>query len=57
MASVDKKQIKLFLKETGYTEYTNEHGVRKNYKNRNEWKFVSIEQLLKDFAKWQKRNY
>lgn len=57
MACVGKKQIKLFLKETGYTEYTNEHGVRRNYKNRNEWKFVSIEQLLKDFAKWGKRNY
>lgn len=57
MASVSKKDIIKFCKETGYTTYTNEHGVRKDYKNRNEWKFVSVEQLIKDFIKWKNKNY
>lgn len=57
MACVGKKQLDKFCKETGYTFYTNEFGVRKDYKKRNDWRFVPVKQLLKDFVKWKEKNY
>lgn len=51
-----KKQINKFLEETGYTLFTNEFGVRKDYKNKSDWRFVSIDIMLKDFIKWMTKN-
>ena len=51
---MSKKLIKQFREETGYTNYCISHGIRKDFKRRNDWDFKSPEQMLLDFIKWQR---
>ena len=52
----DNKEVKKFMKERGYSGYTNDHGIRKNYKARRDWGFKELSDVLNEYRIWKRKN-
>ncbi len=48
--------IKLFMREKGYTNFTNESGIRKAYPGGTIKTFVTPDKMLREFKSWLKKN-
>jgi hypothetical protein len=48
------KDIDKFYEKTGYSDNTNDWGIRKD--KRNDWDFKKPSQMIKDWMKWKRNN-
>jgi hypothetical protein len=46
------KVVDAFMKDSGYKDYTNPHGIRKDYKRGDNWTFKEPSFMLNEFRLW-----